>query len=82
MGILFQMKDDLLDVERHTNELGKLKNIDQQNQTITYISLFGIEQTRERILKIRKQIESILNKLWPQAGTIQDVVRYICERQK
>jgi geranylgeranyl diphosphate synthase type II len=45
MGILFQMKDDLLDVERHTNELGKLKNIDQQNQTITYISLFGIEQT-------------------------------------
>jgi geranylgeranyl pyrophosphate synthase len=82
MGILFQMKDDLLDIEGNTNELGKLKYIDQQNQTITYINLLGIEGTRKRIELIRKQAELILNKLWPQAGTIRDVIRYICERQK
>jgi geranylgeranyl pyrophosphate synthase len=82
MGILFQMKDDLLDVEGDTNELGKLKNIDQQNQTITYISLLGIKKTQKRIEMIRKEVEFILNDLWPQAGTIRDVIRYICERQK
>jgi geranylgeranyl pyrophosphate synthase len=82
MGILFQMKDDLLDVEGHTDELGKLQNIDQQNQTITYISLLGIEKTQKRIVMMRKQTEFLLNNLWPQAGTIRDVIRYICERKK
>jgi geranylgeranyl pyrophosphate synthase len=82
MGILFQMKDDLLDVEGNINELGKLPNIDQYNQTITYISLLGIEKTRKRIERKRKQAELILDDLWPQAGTIRDVIKHICERKK
>ncbi|CAF3759083.1 unnamed protein product [Adineta steineri] len=82
MGILFQMKDDLLDIEGHTDQLGKLQNIDQQNQTITYINLLGIEGTRQRIREIRKQAELILDNLWPQSNTIRDVIRYICERKK
>ncbi|CAF1437409.1 unnamed protein product, partial [Adineta steineri] len=82
MGILFQMKDDLLDLEGHTDQLGKLQNIDQQNQTITYINLLGIEGTRQRIQEIRKQAELILDNLWSQSNTIRDVIRYICERKK
>lgn len=82
MGILFQMKDDLLDVEGDTTELGKLKNIDQQNKTVTYIRLLGVKQTKQRILRTRKQVETILNDLWPQAGTLRDLIQYICERKK
>ncbi|CAM4854131.1 unnamed protein product [Rotaria socialis] len=82
MGILFQMKDDLLDVEGDIQETGKLPNIDLQNQTITYVSLLGIEKTRKRIDAKRKQAELILDNLWPQAGTIRDILRHICERKK
>ncbi|CAF1146854.1 unnamed protein product [Rotaria sp. Silwood1] len=82
MGILFQMKDDLLDVEGNIDETGKLTNIDLQNQTITYVSLLGIEKTRKRIDTKRKQAEFILDSLWPQAGTMRDVIRHICERKK
>ncbi|CAF2214833.1 unnamed protein product [Rotaria magnacalcarata] len=82
MGILFQMKDDLLDVEGNMQEIGKLPNIDLQNQTITYVSLLGIEKTRKRIDTKRKQAELILDNLWPQAGTIRDILRHICERKK
>ena len=82
MGILFQMKDDLLDIEGNTTELGKATHIDQQNQTVTYVSLLGSENVRERIEKKRKQAELILEELWPEAGTIRDVIRYICERTK
>ncbi|CAF3455107.1 unnamed protein product [Rotaria sp. Silwood1] len=82
MGILFQMKDDLLDVEGDTSELGKKINIDEQNKTVTYISLLEVKGTRKRIVNIRKQVESILNDLWPQAGTIRDLIQYICERKK
>ncbi|UJR30104.1 hypothetical protein I4U23_017645 [Adineta vaga] len=82
MGILFQMKDDLLDVEGNVEELGKLTNIDQQNETITYVSLLGKEKTRQRIANKRKEAETILKEMWPQAGTIRDVIRHICERKK
>ena len=82
LGILFQMKDDLLDVEGHTSEIGKLSKIDQQNKTATYINLLGIEETRNRIVSIRKFVEYIVNDLWPQAGTIRSLIRYICEREK
>ncbi|CAF1211462.1 unnamed protein product [Adineta ricciae] len=81
MGILFQMKDDLLDVEGNVGELGKLTNIDQHNETMTYVSLLGIENTRQRLKSKRKEAEKILNELWPQAGTIRDVIRHICERK-
>ena len=82
MGILFQMKDDLLDLEGTTGELGKPTHIDQHNHTMTYISLLGREKTRRRISTMRKYAEIIVDDLWPQAGTIRDVIRYICERNK
>ena len=56
--------------KERTDELGKLANIDQQNQTITYISLLGVEKTRRRITTKRREAEIILDDLWPQAGTI------------
>jgi hypothetical protein len=49
---------------------------------MTYIRLLGIENTRKRIENKRKQAELILDDLWPQAGTIRDVIRHICERNK
>lgn len=82
MGILFQMKDDLLDVEGNIEDIGKLPYIDLHNQAITYVSVLGIENTRKRIETKRKQAELILDNLWPQAGTIHDVIRHICERKK
>lgn len=80
MGILFQIKNDLLDVERNTAELGNVTHIDQQNQTVTYVSLLGIEKGQKRIEKKRQQAELILATLWPETGTIRDVIRHICER--
>ena len=82
MGVLFQMKDDLLDVEGNIRETGKIPSIDLQNETVTYVSLLGVEKTRERINEKRIQAEHILDELWPQAGTIRDVLRHICERVK
>lgn len=82
MGILFQMKDDLLDVEGEAEELGKCTHIDERNQTMTYIHQLGLQGTRERLETLRKQVESTLTGLWPQAETLLDLIRFICERKK
>ena len=49
IGIAFQIKDDILDIEGNFSETGKESN-DEKNEKTTYPSLFGLEKSKE-ILK-------------------------------
>jgi geranylgeranyl pyrophosphate synthase len=80
MGILFQMRDDLLDVEGEN--IGKPIALDVKNNTVTYVSILGIEGTRKRLKEFRRQTLNLVDECWPTgAGTIKDVVNYIVDRK-
>ncbi|CAF4315433.1 unnamed protein product, partial [Rotaria sp. Silwood2] len=80
MGILFQMRDDLLDVEGEN--IGKPAALDVKNNTVTYVSILGVEGTRQRLKEFRQQTLRLVNECWPSsAGTIIDVVNYIVDRK-
>ncbi|CAF3640324.1 unnamed protein product [Rotaria sp. Silwood1] len=80
MGILFQMRDDLLDVEGEN--IGKPAALDVKNNTVTYVSVLGAEGTRQRLKEFRQQTLKLVNECWPSgAGTIKDVVNYIVDRK-
>lgn len=51
LGLAFQIKDDLLDVEGNAAVLGKETGKDHIEQKTTFISLLGIEETRKYLLK-------------------------------
>ena len=46
-GVLFQMTDDILDVEGDFEGMGKTLGKDQQENKLTYISLFGMDKAKE-----------------------------------
>ena len=48
IGIAFQIKDDILDVEGSFEETGK-ESTDEKNEKTTYPSLFGIEKTKKML---------------------------------
>lgn len=48
IGIAFQIKDDILDIEGSFEETGK-ESTDEKNEKTTYPSLFGIEKTKEML---------------------------------
>lgn len=48
IGIAFQIKDDILDVEGETHVIGKAAGADELHQKSTYPALFGLEESRRR----------------------------------
>ncbi|MEW6275609.1 MAG: polyprenyl synthetase family protein [Bacillota bacterium] len=48
LGLAFQIKDDILDVEGDQAKLGKPVGSDQRNQKATYPGLFGMEKAKAR----------------------------------
>ena len=49
LGIAFQIKDDLLDVESTNATLGKPVNLDKRNQTSTYVRCLGRQGATEQL---------------------------------
>jgi farnesyl diphosphate synthase len=48
IGVAFQIRDDLLDVEGHTDVIGKTAGSDERLNKATYPGLFGVEASRRR----------------------------------
>ena len=60
IGIAFQIKDDILDVEGETEVIGKQSGADQRLNKATYPGLVGIEKARQRCDEL---LDSALQKL-------------------
>lgn len=61
IGLAFQIKDDLLDVEGNTEKLGKPVGSDNTNDKTTYITHLGIEKSRTLIDKLTKEAVKCLD---------------------
>jgi geranylgeranyl pyrophosphate synthase len=48
IGLVFQIRDDLLEVEQDTSTLGKSAGSDAQNDKSTYPSVLGVEGARRK----------------------------------
>ena len=49
IGLAFQIKDDILDVEGQTKDIGKPSGSDERKTKATYPSLFGLAFSKQRI---------------------------------
>lgn len=48
LGMAFQIVDDILDVTSSTSSLGKTPGLDEQNNTLTYPKVYGIEESTKK----------------------------------
>ena len=49
VGVAFQIRDDILDVEGSLEELGKQTGSDAKNEKATYVTLVGMEQAKRDV---------------------------------
>ena len=55
LGAAFQIRDDMLDVESTTEELGKPVGSDAENGKNTYAACYGLDQCRELVAELTEQ---------------------------
>ena len=62
IGFAFQVVDDILDVTATKKQLGK-SNSDAANKKLTYVTLYGIEESKKAALKALKEANCALSAL-------------------
>lgn len=82
IGMAFQIKDDILDVESTAEELGKPVGSDEKNHKTTYISLFGLDKARQMLAEITEKALNILEPFGEKAWFLKETARYIASRKK
>ena len=61
IGLIFQIKDDILDIEGNFETLGKPIGSDQELNKMTYPSLIGLEESKELLEKLIKEAKKIIS---------------------
>jgi len=82
LGLLFQIKDDILDVIGETDILGKQAGADERLKRSTYVSIHGLEEAKRLALSSRDQALAALKKIGGRTETLAEITNYIYERQR
>jgi farnesyl diphosphate synthase len=82
VGLAFQVVDDILDVTSDTATLGKTAGKDAAGNKPTYVSIMGLEGSREFLQTLHAQARAALLPLGPAAGRLADIADYIVGRDR
>lgn len=80
IGIAFQIKDDILDVEGDTEVIGKPAGSDACLNKATYPAMFGVDASRARCGELVAEALDDLSQFGASAAPLEWLARYIVER--
>lgn len=80
IGLAFQVKDDILDIEGDSATLGKTQGKDQANSKPTYPSLLGMEGAHKLLQRLHQEALDGLASLDDRADPLRWLAEYIVVR--
>ncbi len=80
VGTAFQIIDDILDVTADEEKFGKPVGSDAENDKSTFVSLFGIEKSREEAKKLTEEALSICDYFGEEGEFLKSFAGYLLER--
>jgi geranylgeranyl pyrophosphate synthase len=82
LGLAFQVRDDILDIEGTTAETGKTGGSDLAKDKATYPHLFGMPKARQRADELLHQATEALAAFGDRYDGLRWAARYIVLRQR
>ena len=80
LGLAFQIRDDILDVEGDTTTLGKSSGADRAREKPTYPSLLGLAEAKHQARELRDAALASLDGLGDNARILREIARYVVDR--
>lgn len=81
IGLVFQIKDDILDVTGDAKKLGKNINMDKNQEKCNFITIYGLERCQEICKKISKESIQLLDELTVNAKGLKELTIKLLERE-
>ena len=80
IGLAFQIRDDILDVEGETDVIGKTAGADQRMNKATWPAIFGLDESRQYCDELLTSGLAALECFGERAASLRWIARYIVER--
>ncbi|MCI5959558.1 MAG: polyprenyl synthetase family protein [Lachnospiraceae bacterium] len=81
IGLAFQIQDDILDATGSFEELGKPIGSDEKNQKATYLSLEGMDKSKEDVEKLSEEAVDILKNVPKRNEFLEELVMSLVTRR-
>lgn len=82
IGLAFQIRDDILDVEGETEAIGKTAGKDAADDKPTYPALVGLEESREMAHRLLEDALASLAGLGEEAVHLRELALYVIDRKR
>lgn len=80
IGLIFQVRDDILDEEGDTATLGKTSGKDKYYDKPTYTSVLGLDGAKQKVQQLYAQALQSLNCFGAEADLLRDLSLYVVQR--
>lgn len=80
VGLAFQIRDDILDVEGATDVIGKTAGKDMAQDKSTFPTILGIQASRERLDELTESALDAIRPLGPSASMLAVLARFAAGR--
>ncbi|MGI9291868.1 MAG: polyprenyl synthetase family protein [Gammaproteobacteria bacterium] len=81
LGLAFQIRDDVLDIEGETDVIGKQQGADIDRHKATWPALFGIDTAKQKTQELLDKALAEIDDLGPQADGLRNIARFIVQRE-
>ncbi|MBR2765047.1 MAG: polyprenyl synthetase family protein [Blautia sp.] len=81
IGVAFQIRDDILDVEGDQAALGKPVHSDEKNNKTTYVTLYGLAEADRCVQKLSGEALALLSGLKADTSFLQELTRAMTTRR-
>jgi len=80
IGLAFQIRDDLLDIEAGTEQLGKTAGKDVAAAKPTYPAILGVEASRDELSRLTRDALAAVESFGARARPLSDLARFVADR--
>jgi len=81
IGLAFQIQDDILDVVGTFEELGKAIHSDEKNDKTTYVTLFGLEKSKEIVETLSNEAIELFSTFGEKGKFFAELTNYLVDRK-